>query len=196
MVTTASCGEANVVYSGGLCGEGTYRTSFRTPRAAPLSLASARCYGNSPNPPPQMLQAAWSTLNSVREIEKEREITTVEKDKNCCSEKGEGVHKRDWPKKEYKLNNYPHPHPQSNLIFCIGLGCIGPRALLCSLGTLLPNFRLHSIIYLLHQTPSNVQASRNAYGISRVKYYWWVYIGNKKQGERVARTWLPSPPLW
>ncbi len=103
LVTTASWREANVVYSGGLCGEGTYRTSFRTPRAAPQSLASARCYGNSPNPPPQMLQAAWSTLNSVREIEKEREITTAEKHKNCCSEKGEGVRKPDWPKKRIEI---------------------------------------------------------------------------------------------
>ncbi len=67
-------------------------------------------------------------------------------------------------KKKKKITPITAPHP--NLIVCIGLG---PRALLCSLGTLLPNFRLHSIIYLLHQTPSNVQASLNAYGISREK---------------------------
>lgn len=59
------------------------------------------------------------------------------------------------------------PHP--NLIVCISLGRIGARALLYSLGTLLPNFRLHSIIYLPHQTPSNVQASHNAYGKPREK---------------------------
>lgn len=76
-------------------------------------------------------------------------------------EGGGGYSRRDWFSNALPPLVAPLSLP-SNLIICIGWGAQGP-ILLCSLDTLYLNFRLHSIINLLHQTAITVQATCSAY---------------------------------
>lgn len=132
--------------------------------ATARSLASLRCHGNTPSTP---LNAAGRREREMKEWElysiQQRKITAVkERGWRRERENGQGTDAA-------QMRNLSHTH----IIVCISWGAWG-SSLLCSLDTSLPNFRLHSIIYL----PGRKRCS------SISSHWWYSSTPHNKKKER------------